>query len=375
VVDLGESTTFNKIELDSGVNEGDYPKGYEVYVSSNGSSWGSAIASGAGIGKSVQSSFPTQNARYIKVVLTEADSNNWWSINGFRVYNQSPDLIDRSNWTVTAYTSGGGTSASSMIDGNLSTRWANGEAQEDGQWVKVDMDDIYPICAVAVNAGGFTGDYPRGYTIEISTDGTNWHTAAEGAIPSQDNLISFPFTYARFIKITQTGTASSNWWSIAEVNVLTESYFSDLTSISHSGWSATASHTESGGSAANAIDGQLQEPRDEPYNWGSVDDTASRWSSGKAQEGNEWFQVDMGSSQTFSAVEVNCGPYTNDYASHYILYVSSDGTNWTPIATGDGYGPVMRIEFTEVTARYININQTGTASNKWWTIAEFNVLY
>ncbi|WP_374992078.1 hypothetical protein [Paenibacillus sp. LHD-38] len=46
--------------------------------------------------------------------------------------------------------------------------------------------------------------------------------------------------------------------------------------------------------------------------------------------------------------------------------------NWTPIASSDGTGPVQRVKFATVNARYFNINQTGTAG-QWWSFAEINL--
>ncbi|MDF2669147.1 MAG: hypothetical protein K0R67_1453, partial [Paenibacillus sp.] len=81
-VNMGASKTFNKIKLDSG---SDYPSSYEVYVSSDGTSWGSAVATGTGSGTSQTITFSTQTAQYIKVLQTGTRSA-WWSVYEFNVY-------------------------------------------------------------------------------------------------------------------------------------------------------------------------------------------------------------------------------------------------------------------------------------------------
>ncbi|MDG0810117.1 fibronectin type III domain-containing protein [Cohnella rhizosphaerae] len=83
-VNMGAAKTFNKITLDS-TGGSDYPRAYEVYVSSDGTTWGTAVASGTGSGSVQTVTFPVQTARYIKVVLTAAASP-WWSIYEFNVY-------------------------------------------------------------------------------------------------------------------------------------------------------------------------------------------------------------------------------------------------------------------------------------------------
>jgi hypothetical protein len=79
--------TFKSITLDATASAGDYPRGYQVFVSANGTSWGTAIASGAPTSAVVNITFATQTARYIKVVQTGTVTPNWWSLCEFNVYN------------------------------------------------------------------------------------------------------------------------------------------------------------------------------------------------------------------------------------------------------------------------------------------------
>ncbi|MEK8128261.1 discoidin domain-containing protein [Paenibacillus filicis] len=85
-VDMKASRTFNNLVMDSTGSNSDYARGYEVYVSNDGTEWGTAVASGAGTGPVVTASFAPQNARYIKVVQT-GSASSWWSIHEFYVYN------------------------------------------------------------------------------------------------------------------------------------------------------------------------------------------------------------------------------------------------------------------------------------------------
>ena len=49
-----------------------------------------------------------------------------------------------------------------------------------------------------------------------------------------------------------------------------------------------------------------------------------------------WWQVNMGSQQTFNQVVLNSGGNTGDYADGYDVEVSNDGTNFTPVYFGTG---------------------------------------
>ncbi|WP_407918333.1 discoidin domain-containing protein [Kitasatospora sp. NE20-6] len=85
-VDTGAVRPLTRITMDSGGSAGDYARGYQVFLSSDGASWGSAVATGSGTGALVTVDFPLQNARYVKVVQT-GTSTSWWSIVEFNAYS------------------------------------------------------------------------------------------------------------------------------------------------------------------------------------------------------------------------------------------------------------------------------------------------
>ena len=111
------------------------------------------------------------------------------------------------------------------------------------------------------------------------------------------------------------------------------------------------------GSAAQAIDGNSN----------------TRWSTGTSQANGQYFQIDLGSSQSFSKLVLDATNSPNDYPAGYAVYVSNDGQNWgSAIASGSGSSAVTTITFPTQSARYIKIVQTGS-TGWWWSIAEFNV--
>jgi hypothetical protein len=76
--------------------------------------------------------------------------------------------------------------------------------------------------------GGFGGGggtpvvgYPRGYSVQVSTDGTNWtKPVAEGKGEGAHTTITFAPTRAKFLKITQTETpADPAAWSIRSLRI------------------------------------------------------------------------------------------------------------------------------------------------------------
>ncbi|WP_155893449.1 discoidin domain-containing protein [Cystobacter fuscus] len=85
-VDMQSAKTFTKIVMDSTGSDSDYARGYQVFVSSDGANWGSAIATGTGTGPVITVTFTARTARYIRVVQTGTNSS-WWSMREFNVYN------------------------------------------------------------------------------------------------------------------------------------------------------------------------------------------------------------------------------------------------------------------------------------------------
>ena len=85
-VDMKNLKQFYQIALENANGSGDYPAGYAVYVSTDGVNWGSPIATGVGSSGLTIITFPTQIARYIKVVQTGSTTGNYWSIYEFYVF-------------------------------------------------------------------------------------------------------------------------------------------------------------------------------------------------------------------------------------------------------------------------------------------------
>jgi glucosylceramidase len=122
-------------------------------------------------------------------------------------------------------------------------------------------------------------------------------------------------------------------------------------------WQASASASSSDDPPTKAIDG----------------DTATRWSAGHGMQPGDWFQLDLGSAQTFNKIVLDASASSGDFARQYEVYTSDDGTTWgKPIATGPG-STVTRILLPTTTARYIRVvNKSDSGS--WWSIHDLSVL-
>jgi hypothetical protein len=137
-------------------------------------------------------------------------------------------LLNRTGWVASASSSNAPEPPANAIDGNINSRWSTGANQVAGQWFQVDMGATNILSALVLDCGASTGDYPRGYQVYLSKDGVNWGTPVATGNGAVVTTISFAAHAARYIRITQTGSASANWWSIAEFNA----YFAAPISLS-----------------------------------------------------------------------------------------------------------------------------------------------
>ena len=81
----------------------------------------------------------------------------------------------------------------------------------------------------------------------------------------------------------------------------------------------------------------------------------------------------MGSNQDIGQVTIETRTWDRwDFPNEFKVEVSTNGTTWTKVAEGVGFGWKRPITFDAVTARYVKITQTGTAP-EWWTIGELNI--
>jgi hypothetical protein len=112
---------------------------------------------------------------------------------------------------------------------------------------------------------------------------------------------------------------------------------------------------------------------DAPSN-GIQGNTTTRWSTNEPQAPGQWFEVDMGTAQNFSAVSLDSGPTSdNDFPRTFELEVSNDGTTWTQIMAGVGASELVTVSFPQETARYVRVLLTDSQPVYWWSIAEFDV--
>jgi len=322
VVDMKSAQSFNRIVMDSTNAANDYARGYQVYVSNDGTNWGTAVASGTGSSAVITVDFAAQSARYIKVVQT-GTASSWWSINEFNVYSNGGGGGGGSDTQAPSTPSGLTATAASSSQINLS--WT---ASTDN--VGVTGYDVY-------RGGTLIGSSA---TTSYSDTGLTASTSYSYTVKAKDAAGNVSAASAAASATTQAGGGGGGTY----------------TALSRTGWTATSNPT-SGDAPANLLDGSM----------------TTRWSTGATMTNGQYFVVDMQSAQSFNRVVMDSTNAANDYARGYQVFVSNDGTNWgSAVATGTGSAAVITVDFAARSARYIKVVQTGTSSS-WWSINEFNV--
>jgi endo-1,3(4)-beta-glucanase len=267
----------------------------------------------------------------------------------------------RVHWSATASSSNGPDIAANAIDSRPSTRWATGKPQQGGEYLQIDFGGPVKFNQVVLdNRSGTAGDYPRGYGISVSNDGTIF-TNAVGPVPVNPPgsvlTIALPWAEGRFARIGQTGSDGTAWWSVNEIRfncvLVTAPGANAVDPYDPAYWKGTASANVGGSGPSNAFDSDL----------------ASRWTTGAQQGGSESFDLDLGAITPIGLIVIESPP--TEAPARFTIELSSDKVMFTAVANGDG-SPMIRVPLVSWTARYIRIKQVGTSMN-WWSISEIAV--
>ena len=120
--------------------------------------------------------------------------------------------------------------------------WTSGLPQQAGMWWQLELPEPQNVAELhfySPNGGGGGGGRgrgagaanaapppppqttaPRGYQVQVSTDGTTWSTVAEGTATGNMTAISWTPARARFLRITQTATTPGvPAWSMLETKL------------------------------------------------------------------------------------------------------------------------------------------------------------
>ena len=148
-------------------------------------------------------------------------------------------LLPQDTWKITA------SHNPQVAAGGLNFQgWSTAAPQEPGMWFQIELPSAATVTEIqfrstfqaagrgavpGARGGGAgpgpapppVGTFPRGYRVQLSMDGSTWGTpVAEGQGSGLTTVIAFPAAAAKFIRITQTGTATDNAaWSMQRLRL------------------------------------------------------------------------------------------------------------------------------------------------------------
>ncbi|MDR1790422.1 MAG: discoidin domain-containing protein, partial [Propionibacteriaceae bacterium] len=307
--DFGAKVKLNALTLVS--RDDSYFRGYEVYTSSDGQSWGTPISTGTLSSVFDTMRFPTVETRYLKLVSTGSSTTKWLCIN--EVYAFLVTSTDRTPPTVPTNVTAAG------YNGFIRLDWP-ASADESAITYRVYRD------------GQYVGETMSTYFVDPFIDNATSYEYAVDAIDDNKNVSAKSSPVTGLAVTANTQLPRTNWTGTAsaDLNPATDG-------------------------PAFAYDG----------------DPNTRYSSGAFQKGTEWYRVDMGAVYPTDRITLDSGGGA-DYGRKYVVEVSLDGVNYTTVATVNGVASprIQTITFNPVLARYIRVKQTGTASANWWAVNE-----
>ncbi|MET8851287.1 glycoside hydrolase family 3 C-terminal domain-containing protein [Amycolatopsis sp. NPDC004625] len=208
-VDLGSPHTLSQVVLRW---EAAYAKAFTLQASVDGGQWSTVYSTTTGTG-GTQTLPVTGSGRYVRLTTT-ARATQWGvSLWEFQVFGEgsaqacgSGNAALRQPATASSVQSDA-FPASAAFDGDLGTRWSSLAA--DPQSIQVDLGSARSVCGVDLT---WEAAYASAYTIQLSTDGSAWTTAATvaGAGGTEHPAVSGT---ARYVRLTATARATQ--WGVS----------------------------------------------------------------------------------------------------------------------------------------------------------------
>jgi F5/8 type C domain len=276
----------------------------------------------------------------------------------------SGPALDRSGWRASSNAPYDKNDVpANALDGKMATRFSTNEHQAPNLYFQADMRAVQTFDAIEMESPNSPHDYARGYEVE-AWNGVAWITVANCTGTSPTEIVSFPAQTSRYIRVVLTASTPSNWWSIDEFNVYGSPVANTSCAASPSGnalprtgWVAASNAPYSRLDVPdNALDGNM----------------STRFSTNEHQVQGLYFQVNMGSVQSFDEVEMDVPNSPTDYARGYDVYVWN-GSSWVMVASCTGAGTPEVVSFPAQTSQYVRIVLTAATGFYWWSIDEFNV--
>lgn len=207
-VDLGQLLVLDRVRVAS-PGRG-FPVGYRMWLSADGQDW-CLVAQQAQNWTNVEAAFAPCQARYLRLEQTgQPEWQTTWMISEITVSATEP-------WAGATASHFSG-DARRALDARLDTAWNTRNAkQKPGMWFQLDMGSPRQVERVTLEHP--PSQQPRGYVVEISTDGQTWQEVGR----NDDNWgkvdAGFSAVPVRHIRVSTTNSSPYHPLGISELAV------------------------------------------------------------------------------------------------------------------------------------------------------------
>lgn len=128
-------------------------------------------------------------------------------------YTDEPEFSLTTNYSTYANT------LANLVDGNNSTYWWSGGAQNVGQYVQIRSTVPIKVNSVQIYSTN-SNDYPKNQTLQVSSDGENWTDV--GTVNGRNVTVTntaVPDLYVTYIRLYQKASGVSNWLYLNEITI------------------------------------------------------------------------------------------------------------------------------------------------------------
>lgn len=199
------------------VDKKTYAGGLMLPMGSNSDQWIGDVATY--IRNSWGNQSPLVEAVDVKRIRSSTlDREGPWTLTELGLFDP-PELLNRKSWKLTA--SHGGDKIGNAVDDKDDSRWDTGATQKAGMWFEVELPELTRVMSMTLDTRGSSMDYPRGFSVRVSTDGKTYGdpvATGQGVQPVTEIELS-TFDPIKKIRIDQTGSSDSKFWSIHEMAI------------------------------------------------------------------------------------------------------------------------------------------------------------
>ncbi|WP_308798280.1 polysaccharide lyase family 8 super-sandwich domain-containing protein [Agromyces silvae] len=344
----GDGTSWLQKEIGAGafltgvtIAWGDEPASrYLLQTSRDGVTWTDQRFTQDGTGGEVRLDVAPVAATYVRLLMVESANGNGYAVQEFEVDASVNVALGR------AVSASGGTSAGSVTDGAMDTRWSANNS--DSAWVQIDLGSVQPLRTVRL---WWEASFARQYAIQVSDDGSSWRDAyrTSGAGSDGGSDIVSVDEEARYVRMQAVQRSTTQYGvSLWEFEVFADDGIANAPTtpagrenlalgrpiVADSTYNPTAS-------AANANDGNL----------------TTRWSSNRQNAPyttERWLQVDLEGVRTINQAVVTWEAATsNDYR----IEGSLDGETWQELARVQKTSAELKnvVDFAGAEVQYVRV--------------------